>query len=218
VVSSAPCAVITGAAFDARTLADAALLAAGFGSAVVDVTLADAEMKAPSGWLQSLCATVSANCADAPPAREAMVHLTCPVPPVPGVVHAQPVGIASPWKMVCDGIEMVIATFAGFAFALAHPPLPEWLATAIRLTGDALVPMMLISLGVRLAEVPLRDWRVGVVGGLVCPLTGIVMARGTYEDLDLFHAAISTLGGEIVGPFGINESSSGLGAAPGARR
>jgi len=71
---------------------------------------------------------------------------------------------------------MVLATFAGFAFALTHPPLPEWLATAIRLTGDALVPMMLISLGVRLAEVPLRDWRVGVVGGLVCPLTGIAMA------------------------------------------
>ena len=71
---------------------------------------------------------------------------------------------------------MVIATFAGFAFALAHPPLPEWLGTAIRLTGDALVPMMLISLGVRLAEVPLSDWRVGVVGGLVCPLTGIAMA------------------------------------------
>ena len=71
---------------------------------------------------------------------------------------------------------MVIATFAGFAFALTHPPLPEWLATAIRLTGDAMVPMMLISLGVRLAEVPLREWRVGLVGGVVCPATGIAMA------------------------------------------
>ena len=38
---------------------------------------------------------------------------------------------------------MVIATFAGFAFALAHPPMPGWLATAISMVGDALVPVML---------------------------------------------------------------------------
>ena len=50
---------------------------------------------------------------------------------------------------------MVVATFAGFAFALAHPPLPEWLTSAIKMVGDALIPMMLLSLGVRLAEVPL---------------------------------------------------------------
>jgi len=50
-------------------------------------------------------------------------------------------------------------------------------------------------------------------------LTGIVMARGTYEDLDLFHAAISTLGGEIVGPFGQTDLGGGVGGAPpGPRR
>ena len=32
-----------------------------------------------------------------------------------------------------------------------------------------MVPMMLISLGVRLAEVPLRDWRIGVIGGSCVP-------------------------------------------------
>ncbi len=36
--------------------------------------------------------------------------------------------------------------------------------------------MMLLSLGVRLTDVRWRDWRLGVIGGLVCPLTGIVMA------------------------------------------
>lgn len=71
---------------------------------------------------------------------------------------------------------MVIATAAGFAFALVHPPLPEWLSVAIKLVGDALIPMMLLSLGVRLYDASFADWRLGVVGGLVCPLTGIVMA------------------------------------------
>jgi predicted permease len=71
---------------------------------------------------------------------------------------------------------IVIATVLGFAFALTHPPLPEWLSAAIKLVGDALIPMMLLSLGVRLFEASLGDWRIGVVGAIVCPLTGLVTA------------------------------------------
>ena len=71
---------------------------------------------------------------------------------------------------------MVIATIVGFAFALAHPPLPEWLMVAIRLVGDALIPMMLLSLGVRLYDTSFGEWRIGVVGGVICPLTGLAIA------------------------------------------
>ena len=44
------------------------------------------------------------------------------------------------------------------------------------MVGDASIPLMLISLGVRLAEARWDEWRLGVVGGLVCPLTGIALA------------------------------------------
>ncbi len=71
---------------------------------------------------------------------------------------------------------MVVATFAGFAFALLHPPAPEWLMLAIKITGDAMIPLMLISLGVRMATVSWGGWNLGVIGALVCPLTGIAMA------------------------------------------
>jgi predicted permease len=71
---------------------------------------------------------------------------------------------------------MVWATFLGFAFALIHPPMPEWASVGIKMVGDALIPMMLLSLGVRLYEVRWDDWKLGVVGGLVCPLTGIAIA------------------------------------------
>jgi predicted permease len=71
---------------------------------------------------------------------------------------------------------IVIATILGFAFAVVHPPIPEWLTVAIKLVGDALIPMMLLSLGVRLYEVRWDDWRLGIVGGLVCPLTGLAIA------------------------------------------
>ena len=71
---------------------------------------------------------------------------------------------------------MVIATFIGFLFGATHPPVPEWAMLAIKLVGDAMIPLMLISLGVRMAEVSWGGWHLGVIGALVCPLTGIAMA------------------------------------------
>jgi predicted permease len=71
---------------------------------------------------------------------------------------------------------IVVATVLGFAFAIAHPPLPEWLMVAIRIVGDALIPMMLLSLGVRLYETSFGEWRIGIVGGVICPLTGLAIA------------------------------------------
>ncbi len=68
---------------------------------------------------------------------------------------------------------MVVATIVGFAFALTHPPLPEWIEVGIRIMGDAMVPMMLLSLGVRLADVRWADSGIGVVGGIVRPLVGL---------------------------------------------
>jgi len=80
---------------------------------------------------------------------------------------------------------IVVATVLGFGFAIAHPPLPEWLMVAIRLVGDALIPMMLLSLGVRLYETSFGAWRIGVVGGIVCPLTGLAIATLLAPILDL---------------------------------
>ena len=80
---------------------------------------------------------------------------------------------------------MVIATAVGFLCATTHPPLPEWLSVTTKLVGDALVPMMLLSLGARLSEASLHDWRIGVLGGILCPLTGIAIAALLSGLLDL---------------------------------
>src|SRR5512147_997195 len=58
---------------------------------------------------------------------------------------------------------MVWSTIAGFAFALVHPPLPDFAAVTLKMIGDALIPMMLLSLGVRLTSVRWDDARIGVV-------------------------------------------------------
>jgi predicted permease len=71
---------------------------------------------------------------------------------------------------------MVWSTLVGFAFALTQPPIPDWTRTGIRMVGDAMVPMMLLSLGVRLADVRWSDWHLGVIGGIVCPVVGLACA------------------------------------------
>jgi predicted permease len=81
---------------------------------------------------------------------------------------------AAVWPILKN--PMVIATFVGFAFAILHPPMPDWLMLAIKMTGDAMIPLMLISLGARMASVSWGGWNLGIIGALVCPLTGIAMA------------------------------------------
>ena len=82
---------------------------------------------------------------------------------------------------------MVWSTIAGFLFAILRPPLPDWLGVTFKMVGDAMIPMMLISLGVRLYEVRWEDWHLGLIGGLVCPLTGIAMAALLAPLLGLTH-------------------------------
>ena len=48
-----------------------------------------------------------------------------------------------------------------------------------------MVPMMLLSLGVRLFEASLKDWRIGLLGGIICPLTGLAIAALLAGLLDL---------------------------------
>lgn len=52
------------------------------------------------------------------------------------------------------------------------------LMTACKLLGDISLGLMIFSLGVRLSSASLNAWGVGVVGAIVTPLTGMLMAWG----------------------------------------
>ncbi len=45
----------------------------------------------------------------------------------------------------------------------------------IELLGQICIPLMLFSLGVRLADVNFSDWRLGIVATILCPLIGIII-------------------------------------------
>ena len=71
---------------------------------------------------------------------------------------------------------MMLAMIAGMAFALTQLHLPELLFMALKMMGDACIPLMLFALGVRLLDINFSSWRIGVLGAIVCPLAGLIVA------------------------------------------
>ncbi len=71
---------------------------------------------------------------------------------------------------------MVVASVCGAGLGAAGAVLPAWLAVTLKLMGDVAVPLMLFTLGIRMAATAISGWRVGVAGALVRPLAGLAIA------------------------------------------
>ena len=70
------------------------------------------------------------------------------------------------WRMVYAN-PLVWATVLGVACSQSKLVLPEWIQTSCTMIGNVLVPMMLMSLGVRLASSQVADAQVGVQSGVL---------------------------------------------------
>ncbi|PWG65865.1 AEC family transporter [Spiribacter halobius] len=71
---------------------------------------------------------------------------------------------------------IVLATIAGIAAQALDWRAPEMLRPGIAMLADVAIPLMLVSLGVRLTDLDLNHWRIGLLGGLLAPLTGLAIA------------------------------------------
>jgi len=71
---------------------------------------------------------------------------------------------------------MMLATIVGVAFSLLGIHLPEPLFAGLKLVGEASIPLMLFALGVRMLDIRFDSWRIGLVGAVFCPLSGLVLA------------------------------------------
>jgi predicted permease len=69
---------------------------------------------------------------------------------------------------------MVIATVLGAIAGFLHPTFPQWVDVMLKMVGDIAFPLMLFSLGVRMCDITFEHWHVGLVGAIVCPLTGLL--------------------------------------------
>ena len=71
---------------------------------------------------------------------------------------------------------MVIATIAGIGFSIFSIDLSDTARLPVHMLGQISIPLMLFSLGARLTEIDFKDWKIGVVSALVCPLSGLLIA------------------------------------------
>jgi predicted permease len=71
---------------------------------------------------------------------------------------------------------MLWAMIGGVVSSLVGFTLPEWLASSTRLLGDAAIPLGLFTVGVGFASFKVERWSIGLVGAVLCPLSGLVVA------------------------------------------
>jgi predicted permease len=71
---------------------------------------------------------------------------------------------------------LIWATVLGIGFSALRWTLPEWLMIAIKMVGDILIPLMLLSMGARLVNIPWHAWRIGSLGGAVAPVARLLAA------------------------------------------
>ena len=71
---------------------------------------------------------------------------------------------------------MVWATVIGAALGLTGTHLPDSVHSPMKMIGDCTIPIMLLSLGVRMLDVKREDFSNSLLGAAICPLTGLFMA------------------------------------------
>ena len=84
---------------------------------------------------------------------------------------------------------LMIATALGFVSALSDVRPPDVLLSGLKLLGDALLPMMLFALGVRLTSLTRAGLGLGLVGALARPLIGLAIGIPLAWALGLEGAA-----------------------------
>ena len=88
--------------------------------------------------------------------------------------------IMSIWR-----VPSVLATILGLAVSASGLQIWLPLMQSIKLLGDIVIPLMLFSLGVRLADARFESWRIGVFGALTRPLAGLIVAVPLIWFVDL---------------------------------
>lgn len=73
-------------------------------------------------------------------------------------------------------IPMLLATMLGLLVSVMGWHIPQLLAEPIGMLGQISIPLMLFALGVRLIHIDLSDWKIGLTGAIVSPLSGLVIA------------------------------------------
>ena len=90
-------------------------------------------------------------------------------------------------------LPIVFASIAGLTVNLGGIPLPDWLLQAMNMLGEVSIPLMLFTLGVRMLDIDFSDWKLGMLGAIACPVSGLLLAWPMILLLDLPDFQIAAL-------------------------
>jgi predicted permease len=71
---------------------------------------------------------------------------------------------------------VIIATIFGLFFNYFNFHLPQLFQEPLLMLSQVSIPLILFSLGVRLASIKFSHIKIGIIGAILCPLSGILMA------------------------------------------
>lgn len=90
-------------------------------------------------------------------------------------------------------LPIVFASIAGLAVNLTGIPIPGWLLESMDMLGGVCIPLMLFALGVRMLDVDFSDWKLGMLGAIACPASGLILAWPMIAVLDLPGLQVAAL-------------------------
>ncbi|ETI60268.1 AEC family transporter [Marinomonas profundimaris] len=73
-------------------------------------------------------------------------------------------------------MPMVIATILGLVWSFQGWGLAPAVKVSVDMLGQIAIPLMLFALGVRMTSVDFSQWKIGVISGFLCPLSGLIIA------------------------------------------
>lgn len=83
-------------------------------------------------------------------------------------------GKVSWWNLLKMPVN--IATIIGLFFSFTQWGIPSAVHKPIEMLAQIAIPLMLVSLGVRMTTVDLKAWRIGLIGAIACPLISVIAA------------------------------------------
>ncbi len=90
-------------------------------------------------------------------------------------------------------VPVVLATIAGLTVNIGGVPLPGWLMEALSMLGGICIPLMLFTLGIRMLDVDFSDWKLGSLGAVASPASGLILAWPLIAMMDLPGLQVASL-------------------------
>ncbi|MBD3641584.1 MAG: AEC family transporter [Marinobacter sp.] len=90
-------------------------------------------------------------------------------------------------------LPIVFACIAGLVVNLSGITLPDALLESMNMLGEVAIPLMLFALGVRMLDIDFNDWKLGLLGAIACPASGLLLAWPLITFMDLPGLQVAAL-------------------------